>query len=87
MARRHERRLFFLADKREMRGAVNRPATRSEMERSFRFSEIVRGSMPAPSDALLKALATVMTASRVLLQPSGHTVGSPFGRAPPAQAE
>jgi hypothetical protein len=63
MARRHERKLFYLADKREMRGEVNRPATRSERQRSFRFSEIVSGSTPAPSDALLEALATAMTAA------------------------
>ncbi|HEU5102635.1 MAG TPA: peroxidase family protein, partial [Roseiflexaceae bacterium] len=63
MAKRHERKLFYLADKREMRGEVNRPATRSERQRSFRFSEIVSGSTPAPSDALLEALAAAMTAA------------------------
>jgi hypothetical protein len=62
MARRHERRFYYLDDKREMRGEVNRPATRSERERSFRFSEIVSGTTPAPSDALIEALAKAMTA-------------------------
>ncbi|MGY1829117.1 heme peroxidase family protein [Geodermatophilus sp. SYSU D01180] len=63
MARRHERRYFYLADKREMRGegGVRRSATLSERERSFRFSEIVPGSTPEPSDALLERLAEVMT--------------------------
>jgi hypothetical protein len=46
-----------------MRGEVNRPATLSERERSFRFSEIVAGTTPAPSDALLEALAQAMTAA------------------------
>ena len=63
MTRRHERRFYYLADKREMRGEVNRPATQSERERSFRFSEIVAGTTPAPSDALIEALAQVMTAA------------------------
>ncbi|HLL77304.1 MAG TPA: heme peroxidase family protein [Pyrinomonadaceae bacterium] len=63
MARRHERRFFFLADRREVRGEVNRPATRSERERAFRFSEMVGGTTPAPSDELLKALAEAMTAT------------------------
>jgi Animal haem peroxidase len=63
MTRRHERRFYYLADKREMRGEVNRPATQSERERSFRFSEIVAGTTPAPSDALIKALAQAMTAA------------------------
>jgi Animal haem peroxidase len=62
MAKRHERRFYYLADKRELRGEVNREATLSERERAFRFSEIVEGSTPAPSDALLEALATAMTA-------------------------
>ncbi len=62
MARRHERRFYYLADKREMRGEVCRPPTRTERERSFRFSEIVGGTTPAPSDALLEALAATMTA-------------------------
>ena len=61
MTKRHERNVFFLADRREMRGAVNRPATPSERLRSFRFSEIVTGTTPAPSDALLEALARAMT--------------------------
>ena len=56
MARRYERRFYYLAEQREMRGEVNRPATLSERERSFRFSEIVAGTTPAPLDALLEAL-------------------------------
>src|SRR3954468_22743096 len=63
MARRHERRVFFLADTREMRGEVRRPATLSERTRAFRFSEIVSGSTPEPSDGLLEALAKAMTAA------------------------
>jgi hypothetical protein len=65
MARRHERRYFYLADKREMRGegGLKRPATVSERERSFRFSEIVPGSTPELSDALLEKLAQAMTAA------------------------
>ena len=63
MARRHERRFYYLADKREMRGEGRRPATLSEKERSFRFSEIVAGTTPSPSAPLLEALARVMTAA------------------------
>jgi hypothetical protein len=76
MARRHERKFFFLADKNEMRGEVARAATRSEKQRAFRFSEIVGGSTPAPSDALLEALAGVMTAPGDVADshiPSGFT--------------
>jgi hypothetical protein len=61
MALRHERKHFFLADDRTMRGEVRRVATASERSRSFRFSEIVPGSTPAPSDQLLEALALAMT--------------------------
>ena len=63
MARRHERRFYYLADKRQMRGEVYRDATKSEKERAFRFSEMVSGTTPAPSDELLEALATAMTAA------------------------
>jgi hypothetical protein len=59
-----------------MRGEVKRPATLSERERSFRFSEIVAGTTPAPSDALLEALAQVMTAAGVDVDshiPAGFT--------------
>lgn len=38
-----------------MRGEASRPATRSEKQRAFPFSEIIGGSTPAPSDALLEA--------------------------------
>lgn len=62
MSASHQRRFFFLANKGEMRGEVTRPATPSEKESAFRFSEIVAGSTPAPSDALLEALAEAMTA-------------------------
>jgi len=63
MARRHERQFYYLADKREMRGegGLRRPATLSERERSFRFSEIVPGSVTQTSDALIEALAAAMT--------------------------
>ena len=59
-----------------MRGEVARPATSSEKERAFRFSEIVGGSTPAPSDALLEALTGVMTAAGDVADsriPSGFT--------------
>lgn len=62
MSKRHQRRFFFLADKGEMRGEVTRPATPSEKERAFRFSQIVSSATPAPSNALLEALAEIMTA-------------------------
>jgi hypothetical protein len=62
MGRRHERRFYYLADKREMRGEVKRAATQSERERSFRFSEIVGGSTPEPSKELMETLAQTMTA-------------------------
>ncbi|MBW4514489.1 MAG: hypothetical protein KME11_04625 [Timaviella obliquedivisa GSE-PSE-MK23-08B] len=61
MSRRHNRNLFFIASTGELRGEVNRPATPSECERAFRFSEIVSGTTPAPSDELLEAIADVMT--------------------------
>lgn len=61
MSRRHNRNLFFIASTGELRGEVNRPATPSECQRAFRFSEIVGGSTPAPSDELLEAIADVMT--------------------------
>ncbi|KPW47384.1 hypothetical protein ALO95_200438 [Pseudomonas syringae pv. antirrhini] len=61
MSRRHNRNLFFLAATNEIRGEVNRPATPNEAQRSFRFSEIVSGTAPAPSDGLLLALADAMT--------------------------
>jgi len=63
MSRRHNRNLFFIASTGELRGEVNRLATPSECERAFRFSEIVGGSNPAPSDELLEALADVMTSA------------------------
>ena len=47
MARRYERRFSYLADRREMCGEVNRTATLSEGERSFRFSEIGDDAGPA----------------------------------------
>lgn len=55
MSRRHNRNLFFMAATNEIRGEVNRPATPNEAQRSFRFSEIVSGTTPAPSDGLLLA--------------------------------
>lgn len=62
MSSRHNRNLFFIADKGEIRGEVMRQATPCEAERSFRFSEIVSGTSPASSDGLLEALADAMTA-------------------------
>jgi hypothetical protein len=59
-----------------MRGEVNRPATLIERQRSFRFSEIVAGTTPAPSDALLEALAQAMTAAGTEIDsyiPAGFT--------------
>lgn len=64
MAERHERRLFFIAERREMVGEVHRPATSSEQVRSFRFSQIVTSAAPPHSDELLQALAEVMTENR-----------------------
>ncbi len=81
MARRHERRFFFLADQREIRGEVNREATPSERQRSFRFSQIVPGTTPAPSDELLEALAVAMTAARADVDsdiPAGFTYLAQF---------
>lgn len=78
MARRHERKFFFLANTREVRGEVTRPATRSERERSFRFSEIVPNTTPEPSDELLEALALVMTTDRVPANPNPNPIPAGF---------
>jgi hypothetical protein len=61
MATRHNRNLFYLADTGRMCGEVDRPATPAEEQRAFRFSRIVESGSPAPSDALLEALADGMT--------------------------
>jgi hypothetical protein len=61
MSKRHNRNEFFIAATGELRGGVNRPATPSEQERAFRFSELVSGTSPTPSDELLEALANAMT--------------------------
>ncbi len=71
MSERHNREFFFLADRGEVRGPVAaasvansenlRPATRSEADRMFRFSEIVTTTSPAPSEELLLKVAEVMT--------------------------
>jgi Animal haem peroxidase len=61
MSRRHHRNVFFIASTGKICGEVNRPATPSERERAFRFSQIVRGKSSTPSDALLAALAEIMT--------------------------
>lgn len=63
MSNRHQRKFFFLANTGEMRGEVTRPATPSERERAFRFSQVVPSTASASSDALLEALAGVMTAN------------------------
>lgn len=41
---------------------TRRAATASEMERMFRFSEIVNTTSPLPDEELLEAVAEVMTA-------------------------
>lgn len=61
MSKRHNRNLFFIAATGELRGEINRPATQNEAERAFRFSEIVTGTTPVPSDELLLGLADAMT--------------------------
>jgi hypothetical protein len=60
---RHRRDFFFLARSRQMVGAVNRPATSSEQQSAFRFSQIVPRNAPPSSDALLEALAGAMVAN------------------------
>lgn len=71
MSERHNREFFFLADRGDVRGPVasasdastenQRPATRSEADRMFRFSEIVTTTSPVPSEELLLKVAEVMT--------------------------
>jgi peptidoglycan hydrolase-like protein with peptidoglycan-binding domain len=74
MSERHNREFFFLADRGEVRGPVAtaaatreaspeylRPATHSEADRMFRFSEIVTTTSPLPSEELLLKVAEVMT--------------------------
>ncbi len=61
MTKRHNRTLFYLANTGRMCGEVDRPATPAEEQRAFRFSRIVESGTPAPSDALLEALAGRMT--------------------------
>ncbi|MDB5513215.1 MAG: heme peroxidase [Enterovirga sp.] len=60
MAERHRRDFFFLADQNTLVGAVERPATPSEQDSAFRFSQIVRRGAAPSSDALLRALAEAM---------------------------
>lgn len=59
---RHRRDFFFLADRNEVVGSVQRPATASERESAFRFSRIVERTAPPTSEALLRALAAAMVA-------------------------
>lgn len=62
MAKRHNREYFYMAATGTMRGPdPERPATPSERQRGFRFSEIVVGKDARHSDALLRAVAEVMT--------------------------
>ena len=61
MSKRHTRNHFFLADRGRVVGDVERVATPSEMARDFRFSQLVPGTPPGNSDALLVALKEVMT--------------------------
>ncbi|MGJ9420133.1 heme peroxidase family protein [Massilia sp. CMS3.1] len=60
MTKRHQRNFFFLANLNQVRGDTARPATESEIERAFRFSEIVTTSALPNTDSLLAALAEEM---------------------------
>lgn len=74
MSERHSRDFFFLASSLEVRGPIahsdsssgssqaSRSATTAEAERMFRFSELVSTTSPLPDEALLEAMAEVMTA-------------------------
>lgn len=75
MSKRHQRNFFFLADSKQVRGDVCRPATESEQERAFRFSEIVASSAAPPSDELLESLAVAMIsgAETDSTVPAGYT--------------
>jgi hypothetical protein len=57
---RHRRDVFYLAESRRMVGAVDRPATPSERQTSFRFSQLVPRTAAPDSDELLRALAEAM---------------------------
>lgn len=72
MSERHRRDYYFIANRREMRGAVNRPATPSERQTAFRFSQIVPRGTPPSSDALLDALAQRMPLASNELAQAGH---------------
>lgn len=73
MTERHNREFFFLASSNQVRGPIaaaadatgeastHRAATAAETERMFRFSEIVNTASPLPDEALLEAVAKVMT--------------------------
>jgi hypothetical protein len=76
MSNRHNRNQFFFAESGEIRGDIRRPATTSEAQRSFRFSEIVHSNSAPPSDALIAALAEAMVVDHQgvdSLIPAGYT--------------
>lgn len=76
MAERHRRDFFFLADANRVVGAVDRPATPSEQDSAFRFSQIVPRQAPINTKALLRALATEMVSKPPELDgdiPAGFT--------------
>jgi hypothetical protein len=54
MAERHRRDFFLLADVNRVVGSVDRPATPSEQDSAFRFSQIVPRRAPLNTDALLR---------------------------------
>jgi len=60
MAERHARALYFIVNRREMRGATFRAATPSEQQGRFRFSEMVRRGAPETSLDLLRKIAEKM---------------------------
>ena len=82
MTARHNRNFFFIANRAEVRGEVTRPATPSEQQRAFRFSEIVSAAPDtAASDALIEALAELMTSQAPDLDshiPAGFTYLAQF---------
>jgi hypothetical protein len=77
MVARHARPFFYIENRQELRGDVQRPPTASEQEGAFRFSEIVPRGTPDTSEALIRALAERMTAGGAAQQdgdiPAGFT--------------
>lgn len=70
MSSRHSRPYYYVVNRDEVRGDAVRPATRSETESAFRFSEMVKRGTPATDQNLLRALATRMTAK--MPEQDGH---------------